>query len=411
MAAKLSFDLIGNAQSAVAAFAKTTDASKKAAGSAESTTSSFKKIAGAIATGYAVTKVVDFAKESVSTASAVKVANKELVGVFANAGDATGKWGKHAIELADSLGRQIGVSPQVIKGAEGILATFQNVSSAAALQGGVFDRATKAAADLAAAGFGDLSGNAKLLGKALNDPTKYMGSLGRAGVSLTKTQIDQIKAMQGQGNLLGAQKTLLGDVESRVGGLAATTATAGAKTGVAYEEMKAQLGTALLPAVKEAQLVMAGFFTFVSQNSGWLIPLAAAIMGVVAAIKIWTTVTALLDAVSDANPWVLLALALVALVGVIVYLATKTQFFQDIWRAMTGAVMAAWNVVWGLLQAAFRWVANNWPLLVGILGGPFGIAVAYIITHWQQVMGLLGGVVSAVARFFSGVFEIGRAHV
>jgi hypothetical protein len=393
MAAKLTFDLIGNATSAIEAFTKTTEASKKAAGGAESTGSTFKKVATAVATGYAVAKVVDFAKESVAAASEAAVANKQLTAAFRNAGDASGEFAKHGIELADSLGRQIGVSPAVIKGAEGVLATFHAVSSAAAVNSGVFDRATKAAADLAAAGFGDLTGNAKLLGKALSDPIKYMGALGRSGITLTKSQQDNIKAMVKQGNLLGAQKSLLGDVESRVGGMAAATATAGSKTGVAYEEMKAKLGTALLPAIKQAQVFMAGFFSFVSANSSWLIPLAAAIMGVVVALRIWMGVQAALNLIMDANPVVLIILAIVALVAAIVIVATKTRFFQDVWEGLMR-----------FIQSAFAWIRKNWPLLVGILAGPIGIAAALIYKYWASISAAAAGLVGSIARFFAGVY-------
>lgn len=415
MAATISFDLIGNATSAISAFKKTTEASKTAAGSAENTGSSFKKIAAAVATGYAVTKVVSFAKESISAASSVKLANKALTQTFALAGDSTGALAKHAIELADSFGRQAGISPQVIKGAEGILATFHQVSNAGAVNAGVFDRATKAAADLAAAGFGDLTGNAKLLGKALSDPVKYTGALGRAGIVLTASQKEQIAAMVKQGNLLGAQKTLLGDVEARVGGMAAKTATAGAKTGVAYEEMKAKLGTSLLPAVKQAQTVMASFFNFVSQNASWLVPLAAGIMGVVAAIRIWMAVQAMLNFVMAANPVVLIILAIVALVAIIVVIATKTRWFQDIWAAMCAAVsaawravssgvVAAWNWLWGIIQAGFSWIRSNWPLLLGIVTGPIGLAVVLVIKYWSQITSGAQAVVSAIGRFFAMVF-------
>jgi len=404
VAASLTFELIGKAASAIDAFKKTGAAAKSASGETEKTTGTFAKLAGAVATGFAVTKVVDFAKESVAAASAAKVANKQLEQSFRNAGDSTGTLAKHAEDLAEAFGRQTGIQPTLLKQAEGILATFQNVSSATGVQSGVFDRATKAAADLAAAGFGDLSTNAKTLGKALNDPVKYMGTLSRSGIALTKTQQDNIKKMVEQGNLLGAQKQLLSDVEGRVGGMATTTATAGAKASVAYEQMKEKLGTALLPAVKNITTALTGLFQFVSANSDWLLPLVGGIAALVAGYKIWTIAQAALNIVMDANPVVLIVVAVVALIAAIVLIATKTQFFQSVWAAMSGAVMAAWNAVWNFLAGVFSWIAGHWPLLLAILTGPFGLAVYFVITKWSTITGFFAGIIAAIGRFFAMVF-------
>ncbi len=49
------------------------------------------------------------------------------------------------------------------------------------------------------------------------------------------------------GDVLGAQKIILAEVESQVGGAAAASATAGEKVGVAFGNIKESIGTALLP--------------------------------------------------------------------------------------------------------------------------------------------------------------------
>jgi hypothetical protein len=47
--------------------------------------------------------------------------------------------------------------------------------------GGNFDRATQAAIDMGAAGFGSAEQNAAQLGKALNDPITGLAALRRSG--------------------------------------------------------------------------------------------------------------------------------------------------------------------------------------------------------------------------------------
>ena len=446
MPAKLLFQLVGDATSAVNAFKQTSSASETATGAAKTTGSTLAKIGAAVATGYAVKKVIDFGKECVSAAGEAAKANKTLTQVFKNAGDSTGELAKHGIDLAESFGRQAGISPTVIKGAESILTTFHDVSSATAVQSGIFDRATKAAADLAAAGFGDMDTNAKQLGKALEDPTKGITALTRSGVNFTKAQKDQIANMQKSGDLLGAQKIILGEVERQVGGTATATAGAGAKMSVAWEEAKVKIGTAMLPAVASVKNALAGVFDFVSANSSWLIPLVGAatafalvlftvakaiqmfqvvVEGVKLAIAGFRLVWLALNSSFLASPIGLIIVGIVALVAVIVLIATKTTWFQQIWAAVTsfmvaawqattGAIVGAWNAAFAAISGVFRaiqsvamtvwgWIRANWPLLLGILTGPFGLAVAMVIRYWGPITGFFAGIVGAIRGIVGGV--------
>ena len=86
-----------------------------------------------------------------------------------------------------------------------------------------------------------------MLGKALNDPIKGITALSRAGVTFTQGQKDQIKTLVESGNLLGAQKIIMGELEAQVGGTAEATATAGDKMAATWANFQENLGTAVLP--------------------------------------------------------------------------------------------------------------------------------------------------------------------
>jgi hypothetical protein len=440
MAAKLLFQLVGESTSAVNAFKQTTDASKTATGAAKTTGSTMAKIAGAVATGYAVKKVVDFGKSTVEAAGAAAHANKLVTATFKDAGDTTGEFAKHAIELADSLGRQIGVSPNVIKGAEGILATFHSVSSAAGVQSGVFDRATKAAADLAAAGYGDMSTNAKALGKALEDPTKGLTALTKSGVNFTQAQKDQIKNMQKSGDMLGAQKIILGEVESQVKGTAAATAGSGAKMSVAFEEMKVKIGTSLLPAVSKVKEMFGGLFDFVGANASWLVPLIAAFTGfavaifvIAKAVQMFTLALqgvklaisgvkiawALLNSSFLASPIGLIILAVIAFVAVLVILYLKVDWVRAAIDTAFAAVVAAAQWVWAGIVATFNAIVaflGRWGnLILWVILGPwmvvFKLVLAAINGGWSGIigqlnawLGILGGVFGRVVGIVAAPF-------
>jgi hypothetical protein len=66
----------------------------------------------------------------------------------------------------------------------------------------------------------DLNSSAILVGKALNDPVKGVGALSRAGVQFTASQKDTIKALVDSGNVMGAQKLILKELETQFGGSA-----------------------------------------------------------------------------------------------------------------------------------------------------------------------------------------------
>jgi hypothetical protein len=151
------------------------------------------------------------------------------------------------IKLADAQEYELGVTAETIKLTQAKLLTFKELAVTADVVGGAFDRATTAAVDLAAAGFGEASQNATQLGKALNDPIKGITALARSGVTFTAQEKEKIKALVESGKMLEAQDTLLKAIETQVGGTAASTVTATFKIGAAFGHVRDVVGTLLLP--------------------------------------------------------------------------------------------------------------------------------------------------------------------
>jgi len=163
-------------------------------------------------------------------------------------GTETAKVTQRLLDYSDTLARSTGVDDDVIKSTQAKLLTFQNLAKSADTVGGAFDRATRAALDLAAAGFGEAEGNAVLLGKALQDPVKGLTALTRAGVTFTAEQKKLIETLVQSGDALGAQNVILAAIEEQVGGTAEATATSSDKLRVAFDQVLETVGNALLPA-------------------------------------------------------------------------------------------------------------------------------------------------------------------
>lgn len=210
---------------------------------------------GFIAIGVA-TKIAQFLGDSVSEA---REANK-VAALTNNVIKTTGGVAKvSAVQvnrLADALSRKTGIDDEQIATSENLLLTFKNIKREGTGLENIFNRATRASVDLSAAGFGSIESTAKMLGKALNDPLKGLTALGRAGVTFTQQQQDQIKALVASGDALKAQKIILAEVESQVGGAAAAQATNADKARVALSNLKEMIGKALVPVLD----ALAGLF-------------------------------------------------------------------------------------------------------------------------------------------------------
>ena len=212
-----------------------------------------KKLAGigaAIAGAFAVGAIINFGKESILAAENVAKANARIENI-AKSMDVFGAQTKQVtdrlIKYAESNEMVLATDAEVIKGTQAKLLTFAELAKTADKAGGAFDRATAAAIDMAAAGFGEAEQNAVQLGKALQDPINGITALRRSGITFTESQQDLIKSLVESNQMLEAQDMVLKAIETQVGGTAAATATASDKMKLAFDNVKETVGAALLP--------------------------------------------------------------------------------------------------------------------------------------------------------------------
>ena len=205
--------------------------------------------AGALLLAGAAAGGVAFLKDSVAEARESQKVGAVTEQIIKSTGGVAKVTAAQVGDLATAISNKTGVDDEAIQAGANMLLTFKNVRNEVGKGSDIFDRATQAAADLSAAGFGDMAGQSKMLGKALNDPIKGISALSRSGVTFTKQQQEQIKTLVASGKTLEAQKIILGEVESQVGGTAAASATAGEKLATAYGNFKEGIGTSLLPVI------------------------------------------------------------------------------------------------------------------------------------------------------------------
>jgi hypothetical protein len=191
--------------------------------------------------------------------------SEKISRITANAIRATGGAAKISADqvgaLATSISNKTAIDDEQVQTAANMLLTFKNIRNETGKNNDIFNRATQAAADLSIQ-FGGIDGASKQLGKALNDPVKGISALSKAGVTFTEQQKKQIKTLVESGNVLGAQKIILAEIEGQVGGAAAASADPVEKLKVVAGNLAEEIGGFLLPTVNK-------FATFAT---GTLIP-------------------------------------------------------------------------------------------------------------------------------------------
>jgi phage-related protein len=134
-----------------------------------------------------------------------------------------------------------------------------------------------------------------------------------------------------------------------------------------------------------------------------------------AATENQTIVQWALNAAMDANPIMLIVLGLAALVAAVILAYTHFQAFRDVVADVGNVMSAVFSAVINAAQAVFNWLSTNWPLILAILTGPFGIAVFVIASYWNQIVGFAqsipGRILSALSSLGGLLVSIGGAAI
>lgn len=368
------------------------------------------KIGGVLSVAFGAGVVANFTKSLIDAGEAEVAGNARLENITKSMGLFGDKAGAVATRLEDLSGVQqlaLGIDDDVIKSTQAKLLTFKDLASSADSAGGAFDRATMAALDLAAAGFGTAESNAVQLGKALQDPIKGLTALARSGVTFTDAEKARIKTLVESNQVGEAQNLILKAIETQVGGTAAATTTASARMEQGFANLKETLGLLLLPvfnafalfvtdtalpainnfvdAFKRGETPINGVFNaisatlnFVKDNWTWISTLTTAVLagvaafqayeGIINAVKFakiaWTTITGIATIAMGlfrgatltstlaqlgfntallANPIGLVIAAVAALVVGLTYFFTQTKVGQDVWKNFTSFLGTAFK--------------------------------------------------------------------
>jgi hypothetical protein len=349
----------------------------------------------AVPAALALTALAGAAAKSLSAGEAVNSANARILQINTSMGlfgSETKQVTNRLIKLAEATARQIGVDNISIKATQAKLLTFGKLAKTAGKVGSAFDRATAAALDLAAAGFGTAESNAVQLGKALENPIKGLASLAKSGVTFTDVEKEKIKTLVESGKLLEAQEMVLKAIETQVKGTAKATADDSKKMKEAFAQLTQSIGMTLLPVLTAITPVLIKVSDWANSNKGVFLAIAGAIGAIATAVilanvglKIYTAYTHLataaqflFNAAVTANPITLMVIAIAALVAGLVVAYKKFEGFRNI-------INSVFSVINGVVQSSLGVIKSYFSALLGFYKGIFNS----IASLWNNTIGKL----------------------
>lgn len=116
-------------------------------------------------------------------------------------------------------------------------------------------------------------------------------------------------------------------------------------------------------------------------------------------VQVFITGLRLIAAAAIANPVVAIIFLIIAVL-VIAYM--KSEKFREI-------VQKAFKALKDAAEKAFNWLKENWPLVLAIITGPFGLIIYAIAKNWDKITayfkGLPGKIKEATAGLWDGITD------
>jgi hypothetical protein len=162
--------------------------------------------------------------KNVESLARIETINAQTAQTITSMGNAANISATEVENLAGRLESLTAVEAESIQEGANLLLTFGNIKNELGEGNDIFSQTTEIMVDMGVALRKGPVDTATMLGKALNDPIQGLTALRRVGVSFTEAQLEQVTALQNTGDLMGAQKLILEELQRQYGGSGAAYA-------------------------------------------------------------------------------------------------------------------------------------------------------------------------------------------
>ncbi|MBW0117027.1 HlyD family secretion protein [Pseudonocardia abyssalis] len=129
---------------------------------------------------------------------------------------------------------------------------------------------------------------------------------------------------------------------------------------------------------------------------------APLLSGVVSVIALATAAQWSLNFAFLASPTTWIVAGIVALVGAIIWIATQTTWFQDIWTSAWSGIKGAASSAWDFIKKIPGWLGSTFAGIGNAISGPFKSGFNAIARAWNNSIGRLSWTVPGWVPFIGG---------
>lgn len=147
-----------------------------------------------------------------------------------------------------------------------------------------------------------------------------------------------------------------------------------------------------------AQAALAGY-AWIARGVMVAIPWLIA-FGVMIAGAIGAGISIAAAGIAAAIPWLI---AFAPVIAIIAAVAAAAWLIVSNWGVITQFMSNLWNGVLNIVNGFIGWIRGNWPMLLGIITGPIGLAVIYVIRHWDSIRNGAANMIGGLVGFFQGL--------
>lgn len=120
------------------------------------------------------------------------------------------------------------------------------------------------------------------------------------------------------------------------------------------------------------------------------------------ASRVWAAAQWLMNTALLASPITWIVVGIVALVAVIVLIATKTDWFQRAWRASWNWIKSAASSTWEFLKKIPGWIGSAFSKVADFISKPYRTAFNLISRAWNSTVGKLSWTVPSWVPVIGG---------
>ena len=376
------------------------------------------KAATAAASAFVLKEGISFLKDSITEAKDARLAMNNAVSAFGAGSEAL----KQITTDSDKFSKTLGVDNDELIKLSSQLGAYLPASAKS-----LSTQLINLGYDVSAITGVDIDTWTKKFAKGMSDGTLAVKDLQKMVPGLTDAVYKQAEAMFKAGNAQGALNLLIVEGQKKYGDAAEKNVTAAQKLDVALANLKETIGTKVLPIIEKLTNILVDLIDLWDKQPDLLKNIELGLLAIVGVggpllsfisnTKIAMVNLGLLTAAEEgatlatgALSLAMKAIPIMAVIALIMLLITHWDDVKNATTAVWEKIKETWDAIYNKIkdasQAAIDWLKANWPLLLAVLTGPFGLFVLFITKHFDDLQTIFKDGWNKITEIIGTVIEI-----